>query len=452
MYYNPGLMGFIDNPKISVSANIYELNMVNLKNVAGTGLNARSTRILFYPEFLGGSFVFKKVPKLKIYYGTFIRNRTSVRYNLSHEMRYDVIQGAPGDELYKARLEYDLNAIETWFGLGFGYRINDVVSVGGSVFGTYLNLENRTTIETNADALQIDTSKITPYVAASNELTNLRIDHIGMAFKLGIGINLNKVKVGLAVTLPSASIWGRGSLYRNIEAYNLNIYATDTHAIFRYPSFLISDEQSNLKALYKTVPSFAVGATYSNKDLKFDFSAEYFLGVPAYDVVRGTDEAVVRPADAYGGTPVKNFLVVRTSSKPVANVAIGFTYRIKNKFKILTGFHTDFNNKMNFLPVASGLNSLEPSYWHLMHFSLGTSYNRGSNDISLGVTYAFGIAADRSGVVNFTSPDQYLLLRGAPSEGMKTVVNNIGLVIGYTYYFRSNMRSSERSEERIQDW
>ncbi|MFN8276744.1 MAG: hypothetical protein U0T84_04635 [Chitinophagales bacterium] len=452
MYYNPGLMGFIENPKISVSANLYELNMVNLRNVAGSGLDARSTRILFYPQFIGGSFVVKKVPKLKIYYGTFIRNRSSVRYNISHETRYDVIPGAPGDELYKARLEYDMNAIETWFGLGFGYRINDVVSVGGSMFGSYLNLEYRTALETNADALQVDTSKITPYTAASNDITSFRLDHVSAVFKLGIGLDFKRVRVGLAVTLPSATIWGRGSLFRTIEGYNLNIYATDTHAIFRYPSFLVSDEQKNLKAQYKTVPSFALGATYNFNDLKVDFSAEYFLGIPSYDVVRGADVAAVRPVDAYGGQPVKNFMLIRSGTRPVFNVALGFTYRIRNKIKLLTGFHTDFNNRMNFFPVSSGLNSLQPSYWHLMHFALGAAYNRGSNDISIGFTYAFGLAADRHGVTNFVSPQQDLWLRGTPTEGMKTYVNNIGLVIGYTYYFRGNTRSSERSDEKVLDW
>jgi len=40
LFYNPGAMGFITTNKISLSANIYEAEMVKLKIVAGRGQDA----------------------------------------------------------------------------------------------------------------------------------------------------------------------------------------------------------------------------------------------------------------------------------------------------------------------------------------------------------------------------------------------------------------------------
>jgi hypothetical protein len=109
---------------------------------------------------------------------------------------------------------------------------------------------------------------------------------------------------------------------------------------------------------------------------------------------------------------------------------------------------------MRFSPSTNGinLNSLNPSYWHLLHFSAGASYNRGANDITIGVNYAFGIAADRGEAVNFTDPQQELLLRGAPVKDMRTQVNSVSLIIGYTYFFRGSPRSSEPAAKRMIDW
>ena len=455
MFYNPGEMGFIDNPKISLSADLYSIDLINLKNVAGNGINAQSTKVQILPQFAGGCFQVKRLPKLKIFYGIFIKNRENVRYDIEHDMMYDVVKAAPGNEFYKARLEYDHSSTETWAGMGFGYKVTDVLSVGVSMFGSYLTAEEHAAISINADALLIDTTNhIIPYTTTSNEAATVRIDHISLIWKAGIGIDLKKVKLGLVVTLPSASIWGKGSIFKSIEGYNLNIYSPDTTNVFAHPSFLASDEQKNLDANYKTPASFAFGFTYKTDKLKFDFSAEYFMGLGYYNVLKGKDGAYIQPSAAYGGQPIQDFLLVRTHSVPVINIGMGLSYKIKEKLKLLGGFHTDFNNRMNFAPYLPGINytSMTPSYWHLMHFSLGASVHRGAHDVTFGVDYAFGIAADRQQAVNFTEPVQDLWLRGTTSNSLRTNVNSINLIVGYTYFFRGSPRSSEKNLAAPTDW
>ena len=110
IYYNPGCMGFIDNPKISISANVYKADFLNLKNVGGDNINAKTTKVLFFPEILGGNFTVKKVPALKIFYGILTRNRESVRFSAKNEMLYDLIPNSPNQEYYKGRLDYNFNS------------------------------------------------------------------------------------------------------------------------------------------------------------------------------------------------------------------------------------------------------------------------------------------------------------------------------------------------------
>jgi len=452
LFYNPGAMGFITTNKISLSANIYEANIVKLKNVAGEGRDAQSFRALIYPQFIGGSYVFKKAPKLKIIYATMMRNRSSVRFSVQNEMNYDVIKGSPGLEYYKSRLDFDYHSIETWGGIGFGYRINDHFSTGVSLFASYTNLETITTVALSADA----EFATVPYIATVDQYASLRMDHVNFIGKIGFAADFKPFLFGLTITLPSAKIFGTGTMTKSLEGHNLNLHSTDTVSpFFQYPSFLVSDQQKGLSTQYKQPASFAIGAEYKWKRVKLKFACEYFLSLPSYEVVHGKEESYIRPTSAYGGKTLKGFMVVKTNAVQVFNVSIGGAFRFVKNFKVLTGFRTDFNNRMSFSPTQLnvGVNSFNPSYWHLMHFGLGVSYNKGASDITVGFNYAFGIAADRRNGINLNDPTQEGFLRGETEKNLRTNVNNIGLIIGYTYYFRSNLRGNEDTkQQQVIEW
>jgi hypothetical protein len=282
------------------------------------------------------------------------------------------------------------------------------------------------------------------------------MDHVNFIGKIGFAADFKPFLFGLTITLPSAKIFGTGTMSKSIEIHNLNLYATDTTSPpFKYPSYLVSDQQKNLSTQYKQPASFAIGAEYKWKRVKLKFACEYFLSLPTYDVVRGKDESFIRPISAFGGKTIKNFMLVQTKAVQVFNVSIGGAFRFVKNFKVLTGFRTDFNNRMNFSPaqLELGVNSINPSYWHLLHFGLGVSYNKGASDITVGLNYAFGIAADRRNAINLDQPTQAGFLRGETQKNLRTNVNNIGLIIGYTYYFRSNLRGNEDTkQQQVIEW
>src|SRR5688572_25899929 len=119
LYYNPGTIGFVDSARLTASTYIYGFEYVRLKNGAGNALDLKSVRANILPQLLAGSMPFKKVPKLKLLYGTLTRTRISRRFTQEFESMYEVIDGSPGAEFYKARVEYVNNSVEQWAGFGF---------------------------------------------------------------------------------------------------------------------------------------------------------------------------------------------------------------------------------------------------------------------------------------------------------------------------------------------
>src|SRR5690606_29690773 len=91
MYYNPGCIGFIDVPTLSISANVYELESSVFKNGAGNDLDLKSLRFALYPQLISGLVTFKKAPRLKLVYGLMTRYRSDYKMLAKNSEFSDVI-------------------------------------------------------------------------------------------------------------------------------------------------------------------------------------------------------------------------------------------------------------------------------------------------------------------------------------------------------------------------
>ena len=439
IYYNPGSAGFIDSSKISASANVYGFEFINMKNGAGAGLDLKSFRVNIFPQIVSGSIPIKKYPRLKILYATLTRFRTNIRFNQDARTNYNVIPNSIGNEFYRARLEYQNTSIEQWGGLGLAYKVHKNFSVGGTAFVTYTNIENRASENLNADAYfngQL-------YTATVNEFNSMRVDQLGLVFKIGAAADFEHIKLGLAITMPSIKIYGRGRLDKSFEAYNMNLNATDTISPSqKYQSLALADEQGRLKTGYRLPASIAVGVKLVYGRFKFSATAEYFFACRSIKLIQGTDRAYVRPQNAYGGDTIKGYMSITTSAKQVLNMGLGLEWRVREKLAVLAGVRTDVNNRADYLPTNSiaDISSLRLPVWHYLYFSAGVTYKLGTHDITAGFDYGLGLTADRRQLFNLTEPQQDLLLRGNTDRSMRTSVHSLSFVIGYTYYFKRSVR------------
>jgi hypothetical protein len=451
MYYNPGGLGFIDVPKISVSATAYGVDLVNLKNGAGTNLDLRSNKLVIYPQIASGSLTIKKNQKFKMVYGTLIRYRTALHFEQQNTMSYKVFKGLPTEGFYDARVEYDFNSTGNWVGGAFAYRINEHCSIGYSQFFSYLNLQYRQSLNITTD----NKLRNTYFVASNNSNLNFIINNINIIEKIGFAYE-KKVKsrdslyfkFGLTVTMPSLKIFSKSKVYQSLELNNLGDGTVSSLDTIKSVSSILNNSNSNIKTNYKEAASIGIGIEFESKKFRVNFAAEYFIAIKEYNLIKDNSLTVKRPVISNSPEYITDFMTVRQSNNHIVNVAIGAEYKFPDRIKknerviawsILAGARTDFNNHdIRYKKVKEEKGSQEafnPDNWRYIHFSLGASFDRKTDKLSFGIDYGLGITNKTLQAVNITEPDAQNYLLGIRQNTVIPKIHSISLVMGYTYKF-----------------
>lgn len=456
MYYNPARLGFIESPKISISANAYGIDIVNLKNGAGTKLDLKSAKLMLYPQIASGSLIIKRNPKFKMVYGSLVRYRTALHYEQTNTMNYDVFTKLPGEEYYDARVEYDYNGIANWFGGAFGYKINDNWSIGYTQFFTYINLQYRQSYNITSD----NKIRNTYFVSSNNSNLNFSINNIGAVEKVGIAYQKQSLKkdslffrVGLNVTMPSFKIFSKSKVYQSSELNNINEQGFTPSDSFNAVSSVLNNSNSNIKTNFKDPASIALGFEIENKKIRFCATVEYFIRVKEYNMIKDNSKTVKRPVQNNTPVYVEDYMTIKQSNQPIVNVAFGFEYKFRTKIKsedktrawsLLLGIRTDFNNHdqvYRLQKLEKGTeNAFNPDNWKYIHYSVGASLGRKSDKFSFGIDFGKGLTRKTLQAINITEPTAGNFLLGEKQNTVIPQINSINFVMGYTYKFNKTDR------------
>lgn len=457
MYYNPARLGFIESPKISVSANAYGIDIVNLKNAAGTNLNLRSTKLLIYPQIASGSLIIKKNPKFKMVYGSLMRYRTSLHYEQSNTMEYDVFDKLPGNEFYDARIEYDYNGTANWFGGAFAYKINEHWSIGYSQFFTYINLQYRQSYNITSD----NKIRNTYFVSSNNNNLNFIINNIGAVEKVGLAYEKKSkrkdssliFRLGFTATMPSFKIFSKSKVYQSSELNNISEEGFNPTDSFNAVSSVLNNANSNIKTNFKDPASLAIGFEIENRKIRFCTTVEYFIRIKEYDMIKDNSKTVKRPVKNNNPEYIEDFMTVKQSNQPILNVAFGFEYKFKPKIKsedkvrawsLLLGVRTDFNNHDQVYRLQKLENGAQeafnPDSWRYLHYSIGACLDRKSDMFSFGIDYGKGLTRKTLQAINITEPTAQNFLLGERQNTVIPQINSINFVMGYTYKFNKTSR------------
>lgn len=456
MFYNPARLGFIESPKISISANTYGVDIVKLKNGAGTNLDLKSAKLVLFPQIAAGSIEIKRNPKFKMVYGSLIRYRTALHYEQTNTMSYDVFKNLPGDEFYDARVEYDYNSTANWFGGAFAYKINENWSVGYTQFFTYINLQYRQSFNVTSD----NKIRNTYFVSSNNSNINFIINNVGAVEKLAVAYEKKSTKkdsltfrFGCTVSLPSFKIFSKSKVYQSIELNNITEQDFPVIDSFRNLSTIINNSNSNIKSSYKDPASIALGFEIENKRIRFCTSIEYFFKVKEYNMIKDNSQTVIRPVQNNNPTYISDFMTIKQSNQPIVNAAIGFEYKFKTKIKktdkirtwsLLLGVRTDFNNHDQVYRLQKKENGTEdafnPDNWKYIHYSLGASLDRKSDKFSFGIDYGKGLTRKTLQAINISEPTSDGFLLGERQNSVVPQINSINFVMGYTYKFNKTAR------------
>ncbi len=456
MYYNPARLGFIESPKISISANAYGIDIVNLKNAAGTKLDLKSAKLMLYPQIASGSLIIRKNSKFKMVYGSLVRYRTSLHYEQTNTMNYDVFSRLPGDEFYNARVEYDYNGIANWFGGAFGYKINDNWSVGYTQFFTYISLQYRQSYNITSD----NKIRNTYFVSSNNNNISFNINNIGAIEKVGLAYEKKSARkdsmifrVGLTATMPSFKIFSKSKVYQSSELNNVGEQGFNPTDSFNAVSSVLNNSNSNIKTSFKDPASLSLGFEIENRKIRFCATVEYFIGIKEYNMIKDNSKTVKRPVQNNTPTYVEDYMTIKQSNQHIVNVAFGFEYKFRTRIRsevktrawsLLLGVRTDFNNHDQVYRLQKREKGTEdafnPDSWRYLHYSIGASLDRKSDKFSFGIDYGKGLTRKTLQAINISEPTAENFLLGQKKNSVIPQINSINFVMGYTYKFNKTDR------------
>lgn len=431
IYYNPAALTSLENT-ISLNANLYQLSWFNVKNALGNGININSFSLDLYPQFAGGTISFKN-PRLKAGYTLMTRHYHYLKMDARHEKFYDAIPAVPGNEEFIGSIDYLSRANEQWVGFGMAYQVTNKFAIGLTQFLAYRFQNYKVT--STAEAISTDTSNF--YTATVRDHFEMSLDNFKLIWKLGMVLDLAPWKLGITISTPSVNLnpfnLGTGRARRETSISNLKIGLPEP----AYDNFLATDKQGSIPSLYKYPLSVGVGIEYHTPKTKLALAVEYFHNIGKYKVLSPQSRPVIRPSNVFRNLPVDDFLGFSNQSVAVANFAVGLEQQVNEKWSILAGFRTDFNTYSHDGGLTDeSFETQDPSYWDLFHLSAGVTLHKKQSDITVGLSYYFGVSADNSQYLNFDTPLDQDYFSGTVNNSANTTTRSISLIVGYTHYLK----------------
>ncbi len=419
IYYNPGALGFISQPSLSVDANVYEIDKIFIDDGLGNGINLNSAQLSIYPQIISGLVNLVKNDRWKFSYALMTKQYSNVLINSRFtDSDFDPTLVPPNVRFIGA-LDYTNQLNEQWLGLGVGYRINDHLSVGGTLFVSYRAQSYQMTNYERLVLLDVDT-----LFGSYNNDRNLKFKTFSGLFKFGLAYQTGRWKLGFTVTTPSVQVYGSGDIQREESVVFLASTAGD--------GYVVMGRKSGIKAKYHRPLSIGMGVEYATAKTRITFSCEYFARLNPYHIFEPESNPFIYPplSDSMKNViGVGSFLHVVNAARPVFNVAIGFSQDLGTKFTLLLGARTDFSSFSakdsieadNFLHMTGS--------WDLYHLSAGLSYHQKRNTVTIGFKYSF---SPPTKLINLGILDP--IEEDSPMSP-KVYDQSFGLIIGYTYYF-----------------
>jgi hypothetical protein len=355
-YYNPGAISLFEDPKVILSAKVYQYEEFKVVNGAGNNKDLDYSGISPAPTFVAFKVKIDSTGRNKLAFSVLTRQSMSFEFE-TKEIETD------GAQYYTAGgLMMNQNFDEIWAGASFSHKVNNVIGLG---LTSYIAYRNQTTnYQTIVEELMPGNE-----IASLLMLRKLKFENYRALFKAGMAINLKPVTLGLTITTPSINILGDGS-------YNFhNIMSTPDDAS---QNVYESNTQPDLKSEYNTSWAVGMGGAYWGKKFNLHVSAEWFNKVKKYqplDLASFTSQS--------SGEMIQK--EINQQFKSILNAGVGVDYIHNDKISFASGITTDFSANVEGLKSNISL-----STWDIYHLSAGTYFKVGSAEITLGLSYSSG--------------------------------------------------------------
>ena len=423
VFYNPGNLGFLDTTSLSINANLYGLENINIQNALGQRADFKGLQFNTIPLPVSGSLQTKS--DWNISYG--LLSPVSFNFNgvarVVGEFNIAGEEVSPGKEEVVSESGIITKVQETTVALGLGKILNSNLGFGISLLNTIRTVNysyrfSAKALTTNPDQLLIA------------RIQNEFIHYFALRTALKFGLNYQKESygLGLAVTTPGLDWLGNGTVAEDLTLSNLNIPGTD-EPLTAYAS----DRQEKLKTTYKSPFEIAIGAHKAFNQSTISINITHFGGLDSYRVISADPGRFVRP-DIGNSIDSEDFLNVETAMKPVTNFAIGYENLWKENITLLGSFRTDFSYFDKGIINSKQLKS-EITQWDIYHVSMGAEIKKSRSSLTLGLIYSFGSTQEYLQRGSFYNVEADQLLEGALVV-TKAGYSNFGLLVGYAFNFK----------------
>jgi hypothetical protein len=364
-YYNPGSLALVPNPKVILTASVFQIETIKVSSVDPTHETVRSQGIGTAPSLFAGTLPVHWWGGRWAY--SFL-TRQKLSFRLVDRQGLIIGQDAAGDSLsLGGEILYDQWVDEQWGGLTYSKKTSDHIGVGATLYGVYReqSFSRRQTVEAIGAS---------GYGASLVDWTDFDYATLRMLVKMGIEGEFGNSSLGLAFTTESLLIGGSGTMLLN------RVVIGDTNLDGIDDSRAAISHGKGVPAHYRSPFSIAVGGSHHFTNYTIHATAEYFTAIDPYTVME-TPAAENSPGVTTYPSKVQHAL------NDVFNWGVGVEKVFSPKTTGYISFITDNSASRPVKPA-----DISVSTWNLYHINGGVAFTIRGTDLTVGGGFAWGSA------------------------------------------------------------
>ena len=446
IYYNPATI--IEAEKgnnFSLTSSLFTYYIYNYKNMLGDGIDMYTDYFIAQPPFISYSYKPKRHSQISISAALMTRAKEDINLIWAGSKDYDVLKNLPGDETYNALFAYRTYYIDTWGGIAIAQQLTPAFSYGISLFISGASFKYHynysTSAYSNNDTLDPQIYPQAQRIAQGAYEEYVKFTDYRFLFKIGFLYKTGSWRFGLNITTPTIYVFSLGKFAVRTELVS-NISLPSGEILPDYEIFS-GQEDNQLKTNFKLPFSISVGfiKDFENNNKKLYFTAEYFNRIKPYEMVDAEIDDGIASKEIYDLLENKDWLSIAYATRSFLNVAVGYSWRIRENREFLNSFRTDFSNVQNAdLGEYSDYNTLKTLRINRYHYSAGLRFNIKKSNFIAGGELSFAYKNNLKQVANFKDPEEInevdeTVLQGPLNNEMSVIYWGISVYIGATLNF-----------------
>jgi hypothetical protein len=350
VYYNPGALALIEEPRFVIGLTSVEFAKIQVPAAAGPGLDVNQTIFDIVPSMVAGHLGENRGQATHLAFAFLSRHNSDLDLGYSNVQ----VSSSPDASAGFGRARFRL--VEYWVGGTWSHRLRERLAIGVSPFFAYRAQRNRRSLtheELTGGAASVAS------IGQENEY-----NHVRLLAKAGVAWRPGRWELGANLTVPGVKLWSGGK-----SVFNATL-AGDT------PSpFLAASVQRGLGATYHAPWSVGAGATWRRPRGAIHTTVEWFSHVAEYDILDPD------PAPVAGSSETVP-LTYHGEARSVVCYGVGVEQHLGSRVVLYGGAsHNESAYVANRDTFAA---------WDLTDVTGGFTFDTGRAKVAVGVGYAWG--------------------------------------------------------------